>query len=121
MSDRAGRKNTEKNNNFILLTLAKFAVVLKLYFGKKAVDIENKMKHLTQNSYGWFFLVDVLYEPWERNSSSLYRDQLILFGFFKISSVIENILVTIFTKRDFFQKSVKLSVALKFNVHLNLG
>lgn len=84
------------------------------------MDIESKMKHLTQNSCG-FFCVDVFYEPWEKNSSSLHKDQMIWIGFFKITSGIENALVTILTKRDFSQRSVKLSVALKFNVCLNLG
>lgn len=46
---------------------------------------------------------------------------MIWIGFFKITSGIENALVTILTKRDFCQKSVKLSMALKFNVYLNLG
>lgn len=40
------------------------------------------------------------------------------FGFVTIASVVKNMLFTIFTK--FSWESVRLSVALKFNVYLNL-
>lgn len=43
---------------------------------------------------------------------------MIWFGFVKIASAVKNMLVAIFTK--FSWESVRLSVALKLNVYLNL-
>lgn len=50
------------------------------------------MKHLTQTRG---ICAVVFHEPWERNSSSFYSDQIIWFGFVKIASIVKNKLFTV--------------------------